>query len=117
MQLVPARQGGIPRREREDLRGDGAVTVRSLEGCVQSKKPKNMNAVPHGVGEPDRQLEKAKKRCVGALDGHAVYFVGSRMGFHLAVERAPGVFRRLSEKEHLRFRLQSRVDGLDYGTP
>lgn|GEM_PF-5706696 len=81
------------------------------------EKPKNLKAVPQEADESDRRLEKAKKRCVGALDGQAIYFVGSRVGFHLAIERAPGVFRRLSEKEHLRFRLQSRVDGLDYGSP
>ena len=84
---------------------------------MQKKEPQNVNVIPQGTGESSHRLEKAKKRCVGSLDGHAVYFVGSRMGFHLAVECTPGVFRRLSEKEHLRFRLKSRVDGLDYGTP
>jgi len=63
----------------------------------------------------DRLYEKAKKRCVGSLDDEAVYFVGSRMGFHLAVEYSPGEFRKLSETEHLRFRQQSRIEGLCYG--
>jgi hypothetical protein len=96
------------------------VTGLSLPGAwrvpVQKEEAKNAKEAHLEGGESDRRLEKAKKRCVGDLDGHAVYFVGSRMGFHLAIERTPGVFRRLTEKEHLRFRLQSRVDGLDYGT-
>ncbi len=60
----------------------------------------------------DRLYQKTKKRCVGSLDGDAVYFVGSSMGFHLAIECPPGVFRRLSEAEHLRFKRQSRLKGL-----
>jgi hypothetical protein len=64
---------------------------------------------------PDNPHERTKKRRVGVLDGEAVYFVGSRTSFHLAVECAPGEFRRLSEAEHLRFRTQSRIDGLSYG--
>ena len=64
----------------------------------------------------DCRREKAKRRCVGALDSHAVYFVGSRMGFHLVIEHSPDAFRQLSEEEHLRFKLQSRIDGLNYGT-
>jgi hypothetical protein len=59
--------------------------------------------------------EKAKKQCVGILDDEAVYFVGTRTSFHLAVECSPGQFRRLSETEHLRFRRQSRIEGLCYG--
>jgi len=59
--------------------------------------------------------EKAKKRCVGFLDGKAVYFVGSNTSFHLAIECPPGELRRLSETEHLRFKQQSRIEGLTYG--
>jgi len=69
----------------------------------------------HRVTQSERLHERAKKRCVGSLDGHAVYFVGSSLGFHLAIECASGAFRRLSETEHLRFKLQSRIDGLSYG--
>jgi hypothetical protein len=64
--------------------------------------------------QTDCQYEKVKKRCVGSLDDVAVYFVGSRMGFHLAIEESPGEFRRLSESEHLRFKQQSRIKGLPY---
>lgn len=63
----------------------------------------------------DALCEKTKKRCVGSLDDKAVYFIGSRSGFHLAVECFPGEIRRLSEMEHLRFKRQSRVAGLCYG--
>ena len=59
--------------------------------------------------------DKAKERCVGFLDDSSVYFVGSRTSFHLAVECSPGVFRRLTDAEHLRFRHQSRIDGISYG--
>lgn len=59
--------------------------------------------------------EKAKKRCVGILDDEAVYFVGTRTSFHLAIECSRGQFRSLSETEHLRFRRQSRIEGLCYG--
>jgi hypothetical protein len=65
--------------------------------------------------EPDRLCEKTKKRCVGSLNDEPVYFVGSRTSFHLAVESSPGVFRRLSEAEHLRFKRQSRIEGPLYG--
>jgi hypothetical protein len=65
--------------------------------------------------QPDRPCEKIAKRCVGSLDDEAVYFVGSRVGFHLAVECSPGELRRLSEAEHLRFKRQSRIEGLPYG--
>ena len=87
---------------------------------MREKKPRSnvvKAGIPEPAGETDRRLEKAKKRHVGALDGNVVYFVGSRMGFHLAIECTPGVLRRLSEEEHLRFRLQSRIDGLDYESP
>lgn len=63
----------------------------------------------------DHSCEKAKKRCVGTLDGDAVYFVGSRVGFHLAIEDSAGEFRRLSESEHVRFKRQSQIKGLVYG--
>ena len=66
--------------------------------------------------QTERQYENAKKRRVGFLNDAAVYFVGSRIGFHLAVEDSPGELRRLSESEHLRFKQQSRVKGLPYGT-
>lgn len=62
--------------------------------------------------QTDRQYQNAKKRCVGSLDEVAVYFVGSCVGFHLAIEDSPGEFRRLSESEHLRFKRQSRIKGL-----
>ena len=61
--------------------------------------------------------QKMKKRCVGSLDSDAVYFVGSCMGFHLAIESSPGKFRRLSEAEHLRFKRQSRLKGLHCWDP
>jgi len=67
------------------------------------------------MAQRDLLCEKITKRCVGSLDNEAVYFVGSRMGFHLAVESSPGEFRRLSEAEHLRFKRQSRIEGLPYG--
>jgi hypothetical protein len=63
----------------------------------------------------DILCEKTKKRRVGALDDKAVYFIGGRMGFHLALEISPGQIRRLSEIEHLRFKKQSRREGLCYG--
>jgi len=63
----------------------------------------------------DFLYKKAKERCVGILDGDAVYFVGTRTSFHLAIECSPGRFRRLSETERSRFRRQSRIDGLSYG--
>jgi len=63
----------------------------------------------------DSPYEMAKKRCVGILDGRAVYFVGSRSSFHLAIETSPGELRSLSEAEHLRFKKQSRIEGLNYG--
>ena len=63
----------------------------------------------------DDQYERAKKRCVGILGDEAVYFVGTRTSFHLVIECSPGQFRRLSETEHLRFRKQSRIEGLCYG--
>jgi len=62
----------------------------------------------------DRPYERTKKRCVGSLDGMAVYFVGSRVGFHLAIEYSPGEFHRLSEPDHLRFKRQSRIEGHHY---
>ncbi|MBN1857874.1 hypothetical protein JW848_01575 [Candidatus Bipolaricaulota bacterium] len=66
--------------------------------------------------KPSDQLYATRtNRCVGSLDDAAVYFVGSRLGFHLAIESSPGEFRRLSETEHLRFRQQSRIEGLSYG--
>lgn len=67
------------------------------------------------MADTDRQYEKVKKRRVGFLDDVAVYFVGSRMGFHLAIEDSGGEFRTLSESEHLRFKQQSRIKGLPYG--
>jgi len=73
------------------------------------------HAVPeahHQMTQSDRLYQKTKKRCVGSLDSDAVYFVGSRMGFHLAIECPPGEFRRLSEAEHFRFKQQSRLEGL-----
>ena len=63
----------------------------------------------------DDLCERAKKRCVGILADEAVYFVGTRTSFHLAIECSPGQFRRLSETEHLRFRKQNRIEGLCYG--
>ena len=72
-------------------------------------------AVRQQMTQSDNLYEKAKKRCVGSLDDDAVYFVGSRTSFHLAIEYSPGEFRRLSETEHLRFKRQSRVEGLSYG--
>ena len=68
----------------------------------------------HQMTQFDRLYQKTKKRCVGSLDSDAVYFVGSRMGFHLAIEYSPGEFRRLSEGEHLRFKRQSRLKGVHY---
>ncbi len=65
--------------------------------------------------QTDRLFEKTKKRCVGSLGDDAVYFVGSKMGFHLAIEGSPGKLSRLTEAEHLRFRLQSRIEGLHFG--
>jgi len=62
----------------------------------------------------DRPHERTKKRCVGSLDGMAVYFVGSRVGFHLVIEYSPGEFHRLSESDHLRFKRQSRIEGHHY---
>ena len=67
------------------------------------------------MAQSDRLYEQTKKRCVGSLDDAAVYFVGSCMGFHLAIECSPGEFRRLSEIDHLRFKRQSRIKGLHYG--
>lgn len=67
------------------------------------------------MARPDRSYEKAKERCVGFLDDKAVYFVGSNTSFHLAIEYSPGELRRLSEAEHLRFKRQSRIEGLPYG--
>lgn len=69
------------------------------------------------MAQLDRSYEKAKQRCVGFLDDNAVYFVGSRTSFHLAMESSPGELRRLSENEHLRFKRQSRIEGLSYGSP
>lgn len=65
--------------------------------------------------QPDCLYEKTKKRCVGFLDDKAVYFVGSNTSFHLVIECSPGELRRLSETEHLRFKQQSRIEGLPYG--
>jgi len=56
-----------------------------------------------------------ERRCVGSLDRRPVYFSGTRTSFHLLVEYLPGKFRRLTDAEHLRFRHQSRVDGISYG--
>jgi|GEM_PF-6255714 len=61
-----------------------------------------------------REYLKTKSRCVGSLGGRAVYFVGSRVGFHLAIESPSGEFRRLTEAEHLRFKRQSRLKGVHY---
>jgi len=69
------------------------------------------------MAQPDCLYERAMKRCVGFLDGEAVYFVGSNSSFHLAIECSPGELRRLSETEHLRFKRQSRIEGLHYGRP
>jgi len=69
------------------------------------------------MAQPDRLYEKAKERCVGFLDDKAVYFVGSNTSFHLAIECSPGELRELSETEHLRFKRQSRIEGLHYGRP
>jgi len=67
------------------------------------------------IAQSDSFHNRPKERCVGFLDGEGVYFVGSRTSFHLALECSPGVFRRLTDAEHLRFRHQSRVDGISYG--
>jgi len=83
---------------------------------MQNEESHHRHPPLHRMTQSDRPNEKAKRRCVGSLDGHDVYFVGSRMGFHLAIESPPGVFRKLSEAEHLRFKLQSRIDGLSYGS-
>ena len=83
---------------------------------MQTEEAHDKQAGLHRNAESDGSHEKAKRRCVGSLDGHDVYFVGSRLGFHLAIECSPGVFRRLSEREHVRFKLQSRIDGLSYGS-
>jgi len=64
--------------------------------------------------EPDCTNEKTKRRRVGFLGEKGVYFVGSRTSFHLEIEFSPGEFRRLSEAEHLRFKRQSRIDGVHY---
>ena len=61
-----------------------------------------------------REYLRTKSRCVGSLGDRAVYFVGSRVGFHLAIESPYGEFRRLTEAEHLRFKRQSRLKGLHY---
>ncbi len=61
-----------------------------------------------------REYLKTKSRCVGSLGDRAVYFVGSRVGFHLAIESPSGEFRRLTEAEHLRFKRQSRLKGVHY---
>jgi hypothetical protein len=74
----------------------------------------NKQAARQQMAPSDRLYERAKKRCVGSLDDEAVYFVGSGMGFHLAIEYSPGEFRRLSEPDHLRFKLQSRINGHHY---
>jgi hypothetical protein len=71
--------------------------------------------VQQQMAQPDHLYERAKKRCVGFLDDRAVYFVGSITSFHLAIECSPGELRRLSETEHLRFKQQSRIEGLPYG--
>jgi len=63
----------------------------------------------------DGSYERAKERCVGFLGGEAVYFDGSHTSFHLVIECSPGEFRRLSETEHLRFKAQSRIEGVSYG--
>jgi len=65
--------------------------------------------------QPDCLYEKAKERCVGFLDDKAVYFVGSKSSFRLVIECSPGELRGLSETEHLRFKQQSRIEGLPYG--
>jgi|GEM_PF-2185981 len=64
--------------------------------------------IPLGEGAPQKYA-RAKKRCVGSLDGNAVYFVGSIVGFYLVIESAPGLLRKLSEEEHLQFKVQSRA--------
>jgi hypothetical protein len=64
---------------------------------------------------PHCSIDRTKWRCVGSLDDEPVYFIGSRVGFHLVIERAPGVLRRLTDGEHARFKQQSRVEGIDYG--
>ena len=72
--------------------------------------------LPHPqMTQPDRLTEKTRERCVGTLNDEAVYFVGTRTSFHLAIECSPGLFRRLSEAEHRRFKQQSRVEGIHYG--
>jgi len=62
----------------------------------------------------DCPIERTRKRCVGSLDDEAVYFVGSRTSFYLVIEFSPGRFRRLSDTEHLRFKRQSRIEGIHY---
>ena len=76
-----------------------------------------MRNLPHHeyMTKRNRPIEQTKSRCVGILDEAAVYFVGTRTSFHLAVESAPGVLRRLTDEEHLRFKQQSRIAGLCYG--
>ncbi len=63
---------------------------------------------------PDCPIEKTKKRCVGSLNDEPVYFIGSRIGFYLAIEFPPGRFRQLSDMEHLQFKRQSRIRGIYY---
>ena len=67
------------------------------------------------MAKPDCAYEKAKERYVGSLNGKPVYFTGSRTSFKLVIEYSPGELRSLSEAELLRFRRQSRIEGLPYG--
>lgn len=97
-----------------------SIPMAARESCgtaVIAVRESDWHATPeahHQMAQCDRLYQKTKKRCVRSLDSDAVYFVGSSMGFHLAIEYSPGEFRRLSEGEHLRFKRQSRLKGLHY---
>lgn len=84
-------------------------------GSIHVRVSTESQVMQQQMAQSDSLHDRAKERCVGFLDGEGVYFVGSRTSFHLVVECSPGVFRRLTEAEHLRFRRQSRIEGINYG--
>ena len=105
----------VPLSDCQKGTGVGRRAVRRVPLTYRQPLADAENDAHRQVDLSDALCEKTKKRCVGSLDEKAVYFIGSRSGFHLAVECFPGQIRRLSEMEHLRFKRQSRVAGLCYG--
>jgi len=105
-----------PRADRhDDRKAETAKRRLTRRTRLQPAEDAKEGARPQAASS-DTLCERTKNRCVGSLDDKAVYFVGSRSGFHLAVECSPGRIRRLSEVEHVRFKTQSRVAGICYGS-